>query len=255
MNDFSVIYNNIRKDYKMKSRKKYIKSALLKISLVLFAIILNPFQSQSNASIKDLVGGLSYNSAEKAYAISYPGASGGTVQVTGLIDPTLSFTLDAADMYFGSLSTSATKYATKSPTTGGSLSVPTGTGTTNFQTSTNSARGVTININDTYNGLRATTGAGSGVTVIAAAAAASAGAESFFSYGLVDASGGGLAMHANFSGTTGNSAIATTIKTFATSTVPLNSASARVIFAAKATTLTKSADYTDTATITCTANY
>ena len=236
----------------MKNRKKHIKVTILKLAVVTLAVVLNPFQPQSNANIKDLL--TSSLNTEKAHAISYPGASGGTVAVTGLIDPALSFVLDSGDMYFGSLSTSATKYATK-PSTGGSLSVPTGTNTTNFQTSTNSAHGITININDAYNGLRATTGAGSGVTVIAAAAAATAPAESFFSYGLIDASGGGLAMHANFSGTTGNSAIATTIKTFATSTVPLNAASARVIFAAKATTLTKSADYTDTATITCTANY
>lgn len=198
-------------------------------------------------------------SSANTYSITIAGTFGDTgsilvpiitddqVQVSATVDQTISFALSGNSIAFGSLSSSATRYANS--TTGSGTEVAAHTMTA----STNATSGYTV----TATGATLTSGANTITPISGGPTALSTGTEQFGIRATVSG-GSGASVATTYAGTTGNYGFSTT------PTVPTSFASATgatatntysVFYAANAAATTEAGTYTTAITYVASANF
>lgn len=198
-------------------------------------------------------------SSASTYSVAVAGTFGDTgsatvqilsddqVAVTATVDQTLSFALSSNSIGFGSLSTSATRYAN---TSGGTGTEPSSAHT--ITAATNASSGYTVNIS----GATLTSGANTIAAINGGPTTLSTGSEQF---GIrASASGGTGAVSSPFNGSSGNygfSATPTTPVAFASATSSSATTTYSVNYAANISSTTKAGSYSTALTYVASANF
>ena len=183
---------------------------------------------------------------------AYIGTSEPRVSVSASVDPTLAFTMTPTTLTFGTLSTSAIRYADNNT---GSASIPAQAATPLLTASTNGASGVLISIYDVGNGTGGLYSSVVGDLIPASSVNGLVGGNKKF--GVTGLSGSSLTLTPGFSGTStgGTGTISNVAQSFASSAGPVASGNAAMILVASIDATTKAGAYTDTVTVVCTGRY
>ena len=179
-------------------------------------------------------------------------AANSQVGVSATVDPTLAFTMTPTTLTFGTLSTSAIRYADNNT---GSASIPAQAATPLLTASTNGASGVLISIYDVGNGTGGLYSSVVGDLIPASSVNGLVGGNKKF--GVTGLSGSSLTLTPGFSGTStgGTGTISNVAQSFASSAGPVASGNAAMILVASIDATTKAGAYTDTVTVVCTGRY
>jgi hypothetical protein len=175
-----------------------------------------------------------------------------TVSISATVAQTITFSLSTTTLYFGTLSSVSSKYASSTGVNGDSATT---TAAHNLQINTNAPYGYTISIQgDT---LRSQQNPNDVITAIGAVSASPAAGTAQFGLFSTSTGGTGASIDSTFGtfGRYGFDASTSTAVTFATGNVPTNTTTYNMYYLANITSLQAAGTYTTNVTYVSTANF